>query len=315
MTGKLRGKKPAKKQVMVPTSRRRIPKEDDMHTDETSESDDSKTHSSESDSSESDSSGGHEPREVKNETNHLQKQFLLCIGVVIIALLYFIESDDALTDFCDPYKSNNCSDFLKQQMENLSKKHENQDKRLFHVLRAAAMLHVVYNPKPLRPIVIMVYNCHDRPILEEAIYSDISKVYEAVLSPNRRRGTLEINCEEFVGKESDVVQESILKAFENGYEKEGSRVAVVHHFDLLPSCSVLTFHNLCNNDDAPYKDMAIILTVTGEKKNADMNESKALEQIISKKFQEKWKDCPEYLPADKIDAMLSRIANNVVVLK
>ncbi|PIK62026.1 putative torsin-1A-interacting protein 1-like [Apostichopus japonicus] len=263
----------------------------------------------------------HKRKEIQSKrtsSSIFEKIRMLCVliaAVVIPAVLSCYKPNEGQLDYCNPHKRDNCSDFLRQQVSNLSKKYNDQSREVWRVLISAAATHVEYQPRPERPIVIMTYNFRKGPSEDDSIYRDVSDIYESVLSPNKKRGFFSINGAEFEGVDPDDVQRKILTTFEDEYRQEGKRVAVIHNFDSLPSCSVLTFHNLCNNADAPYKDMAIILSVKGDKEpEADMK-GKELEGIIANKFHKEWKDCPEYLPKDKIDAMLSRIANNVVVLK
>ncbi|KAJ8032699.1 Torsin-1A-interacting protein 1 [Holothuria leucospilota] len=219
------------------------------------------------------------------------------------------------TGFCNPHKNKSCDKFLLQKIEHLALKYNDQSSYTWLTLFAAAHDHVSYQPDPQRPIVIMVYRLKNGSRVTE-ILEDIAEVYDSVLPPWKNYGNITIDGKSFTNSSPEETQKQIQDMLENGFEKEAQKVAVVYDFDKLPSCSVLTFHNYCNNEDAPHKNVAIILTVTGTDENLPSNpKSPDLEEAVSKSFHEKWKDCPEELPPGKIDAMLSRVANNVILLR
>lgn len=219
------------------------------------------------------------------------------------------------TGFCNPHKNKSCDEFLLQKIKNLGLKYSDQSSDTWLTLFAAAHDHVSYQPDPQRPIVIMVYRLKNGSRVTE-ILEDIAEVYDSVLPPWKNYGNITIDGKSFTNSSPEETQKQIQDMLENGFEKEAHKVAVVYDFDKLPSCSVLTFHNYCNNEDAPHKNVAIILTVTGTDENLPSNpKSPDLEEAVSKLLHEKWKDCPEELPPGKIDAMLSRVANNVILLR
>lgn len=221
-----------------------------------------------------------------------------------------VDTPDKPSDRCDPHKGD-CRQFLSQSIHKLSEKYKDQESNSWRTLHAAAFSHVSQQSKPVRPIVILVYwvNSSNHQIL-----FDISNVYSSVLSGSKSDGNIVIQGTEFVDQESESVQKHIAGELERGF-KDGKKVAIIHDFDNLPSCSVLTFHNYCNNEDAPYTDVAIILTMTGNPKMEPGQKPKVLEESVSTIFHKKWSDCPEDLPPGKIDAILSRVANNVVLLR
>lgn len=241
---------------------------------------------------------------------------IVCILVAVIVGFILsrntskVATPDKLAERCNPHKED-CGQFLRQSIHKLKEKYGDQASNSWRTLHAAALSHVSLRPKPVRPIVILVYwvNSSNHQILY-----DVSKVYSSVLSGSKGDASIEIKGMDFVDQESESVQKHIAGELERGFE-DGKKVAIIHDFDNLPSCSVLTFHNYCNNEDAPYTDVAIILTMKGNPEMEPEQKPKVLEESVSTIFHKKWSDCPEDLPPGKIDAILSRIANNVVLLR
>ena len=89
------------------------------------------------------------------------------------------------------------------------------------------------------------------------------------------------------------------------------RAAVIHRLELLPFPSPLLFYSYCDDQNAPYKHVAIIFTVHLPEEPSLSLSPKEAEAIVEKYLLKKvWlRD-----DMDTVAALLSRIANTVVLM-
>ncbi|ESP04828.1 hypothetical protein LOTGIDRAFT_156049 [Lottia gigantea] len=80
---------------------------------------------------------------------------------------------------------------------------------------------------------------------------------------------------------------------------------IVEHLELLSPSAALLLHGYCDNDNAPYKDIMIILVFHVENDNISPRAAEAL-------LKQSWE---RELEADKVDALMSRVANNIVIVQ
>ncbi|KAL3872492.1 hypothetical protein ACJMK2_040413 [Sinanodonta woodiana] len=84
-----------------------------------------------------------------------------------------------------------------------------------------------------------------------------------------------------------------------------SRVVVVNHIEEITPLAVLLLHAYCDGDNAPYKNVSILLVLHSPDTDLSSKDvDRQLQQIWSGKIDK-----------DEIPALISRVANNVAIIK
>jgi len=131
-----------------------------------------------------------------------------------------------------------------------------------------------------------------------------------MLGLKQKRNLAKINGTEAKGYPGDEFKEKMDVYLKEKFEDD-HRVAVIHQLELLPPPSALLFYSYCDDQNAPYKHVAIIFTVhlpfepslslSQQEAEADINKYLLKEGLLSD-------------DRDKVAALLSRIADTVALM-
>ena len=143
---------------------------------------------------------------------------------------------------------------LKDKVIELKSLFRNQTDSFWKAFRITSFMQLK-NPNPRQPLVFSVLV---PPSARDVVDCFVKKLAE-LINPNKTDfimidGLKEMNNPgEMVKKKIDVL---LTKKFEAGH-----KVALVNHLELFPPPSHMTFHSFCDDQNAPYKKVAIIFTV------------------------------------------------------
>lgn len=90
----------------------------------------------------------------------------------------------------------------------------------------------------------------------------------------------------------------------------GKRIAIIDHFEKIRGDVVQVLHTFCDHENAPFKDVIILLVVRQEI-HEHVNSDKNPDRIVGDFLQNVWKDS---FDPDSSNALLSRIANRAIVI-
>ncbi|XP_022084261.1 torsin-1A-interacting protein 2-like [Acanthaster planci] len=209
-----------------------------------------------------------------------------------------------------------------QRMQNLKSLFPTQGEHFWDIVEATVNGHLAQGSDPVVPIVLLFGS---RPAAADSTKCLTEKLgtllSETLLAKNTSMAL--INGKDYRNMDSDVAKEGIDQCLQAAFEG-GQKAAVVLSLDALPPCSILLFHSYCENEDARYKDAALIFTVTlkeGHPPSRELIRSKPLNLMgkeafeISDHLTQVWTDKCHMLPQGKVEAMLSRVANNVATVQ
>ena len=233
--------------------------------------------------------------------------FLVIISTLAVAVV--LKYDDVRMRTTSSRKSR-----LERHMEKLKVQFPSQTFRFWNVLGGASLGHVHHPSNLERPIVVLLAGTTESALTMRCLANKVAAMFDDMfqtsVSPMYIKGT------SFVQMNSDEAKIRIDKKLKTGFAA-GGRTAVVHNIDNIPPCSILLFHSFCENENAPYKDAAFILTLQLGADDVDLDDLKprAIDALVSDHLKTRWDGCPEDLPPDKQDALLSRVANNIARVK
>ncbi|XP_038045681.1 torsin-1A-interacting protein 1-like [Patiria miniata] len=241
---------------------------------------------------------------------------LAAVSLAFLALVYVYW----FMDVSQP-KSVTQPDFA-QRMQMLKSSFPAQEEHFWDMVEATVEDHLAQGSEPIAPIVLLVGSRPDAAKSNECLAKQLGSVLAKTL-PGKRTGVTPINGKEYENRNAHDAKEEIDRRLSAGFEG-GEKVAIVFNLDALPPCSILLFHSYCENDDARYKDAALIFTVTLDAERPlgqDESRSKPINLKgqeafpISKHLLRAWVDKCDKLPLEKVEAMLSRVANNVGIVQ
>ena len=227
--------------------------------------------------------------------------FLLVIIVAILLQLIIYPPpppDSKPPDF-------NFAKIFANKIGELQSSFTNQTDRFWRILKNRGLAHLK-NASPPQPLVLLLA----APPAAHSIVECFARKLAEALDPKRKRMLATIDGREersYPGEETKKKMDDLLiRRF-----KKGHRAALVHHLELLPPPSPLLFYSYCDDQNAPYKHVAIIFTVhlpvepdaSLEPKEAEGTVEKYLADIVWAKEDK-----------DAVAALLSRVADTVALM-
>ncbi|XP_012942054.1 torsin-1A-interacting protein 2 [Aplysia californica] len=195
--------------------------------------------------------------------------------------------------------------FLKD-IESLEKAFPAQGRRTWKTVKATAK-HVLNETDPIYPSIILMGVETGNSKLASCIASEIASRFESSLgqSPAGRKTDIGTYKHLSPAEQKMKLDEAFLGAFHNS----GSKSLLVENLQLLSGEAALLLHGYCDNDNAPYKNVFILLMVNispGEMV-LDVGRPSNVEAYLA----DIW---GKGIDVDKVNALMSRVANNVVVV-
>lgn len=181
----------------------------------------------------------------------------------------------------------------------------NQTERFWKILKNRGLLHLTNN-NPSEPLVFMLAAPPPAHEWVDCLATKLAKM----LDPRPERNLSRIDGAKKKGYPADQVEREM-----NDYLKEkfndDYRVAVIHRLELLPPPSPQSFHSYCDNQDAPFKRVAIIFTVhLPEQPKSSLSPQEAEAAVEEYLLEEVWlRD-----DMDSVAALLNRIAQTVALM-
>ncbi|XP_013412694.1 torsin-1A-interacting protein 2 [Lingula anatina] len=180
-----------------------------------------------------------------------------------------------------------------------------QNAKTWKILKAATKS-ILRNPSPEQPAVLLMASTPEGSPTMECLAKKLGNIIHETLNLSQPTA---IKTGSYRNEKPDVVKEQIDQILHQDFEN-GHRAAILDQMQNIPPIAALMLHAYCDNVNAPYKNVVIILTITLE---TDAQSASELQESSVETFLTKiWR---KGLDDDKIGALLSRVANNIVIIK
>jgi len=242
-----------------------------------------------------------EGTQSKPGLGYIRNSVALCVAIVclLVAMRFYGPPEHEMKGDSDLVKD------FGNGVDQLQLSFTNQTERFWKTLKNRGLAHLKNN-NPSQPLVFLLAA---PPPAHEWVDCLAIKLAEK-LDPRHKRNLAKIDGADEKRYPGDKVKKTM-----DDYLKEkfldDHRVAVIHRLELLPFPSPQLFYSYCDDQNAPYKHVAIIFTVhLPEEPSLSLSPKEAeatVEKYLSKQV---WlRD-----DVDAVAALLSRIANTVVLM-
>ena len=246
--------------------------------------------------------------------------FKIFIGVCfVLLLLVYLALSSLLTLFIEdnPVESHPSKPFREvifyQHLKHLEEDFPSQSPMLWNVIGGAVFSHIQDPPLLERPVVLLLAGLPNSESTTNCLATKLGTMFYDIFQSSQQ--PVVVNGSLYKEESADYAKMKIDESLKSGFQSS-SHCAIIHNLDSIPPCAILLFHSYCENDNAPYKDVAIVhtiqLTQTAEALG-ELDRPKDYERVVSNHLRSVWEACPD-LTEDKQSAMLSRVANNVAVI-
>ncbi|GFN91385.1 torsin-1a-interacting protein 2-like [Plakobranchus ocellatus] len=242
-----------------------------------------------------------EQSEKKEQDSKLNFWPLILIGVLLLSMILVysqvwspVKNDSAGMGVFGKYVAG---------VDGLKEKFPHQSRRFWQTLKSSTV-HVLNGTNPEYPVVILMAAPTQMSHVSECIAEQVVSLFESSATgctTNIKKSNIK-EYEQFLHAE----QKEKLDAEMNQAFSQGSRSFLINNLQALAPEAALILHSYCDNDNAPYKNVMILMTLHGDNEK-DFLSVKEIEVYMK----QLWGG--GYM-ADKVDALLSRVGNNIIVV-
>lgn len=231
--------------------------------------------------------------------------FFVCI-IVISSISYFavIARNNIITKSdCDKIPSCTFQKYYKQ----LQTDFQNQNKWSWKVIRTAVNS-IINSTRHNQPAVILFVASKRADIISSCLANRLANGLEE--SYNNLNGYSKVNRIEGI---SDLeMKEKIDTAFKESFENNNNHVIVLERLDTYSAETAMILHSYCDHENAPYKDVVIIMTINTNTSIANNELSlKKMDLIAWQHLDNIWET---QMDEGKRAALLTRITTSVALI-
>ncbi|KAK7491629.1 hypothetical protein BaRGS_00017082 [Batillaria attramentaria] len=244
--------------------------------------------------------------EMKHESmSHVVVMFIMVLVFIPVIAVFFSHhlsapeiSYDAPSDKFTQFSTG---------IEKLSTEFPGQHKNLWRTVRSCVK-HVLESDYPSYPGVLLLASHNNNAAVTAKIARKIAEKFQAAAQAQSDKSLVKHDLSynvsgELSGLEAEKQKEILDGWLHKQLVSKGSAV-VLHHLELLVPDAALLLHGYCDGDNAPYKNVLIILVLYLDR---IPDSGRDTETVLSEQWSGK-------LPEDKVRALLSRVANNIGVV-
>ena len=259
-------------------------------------------------------SGPQRDRQLKfihssNPSTKSPSRYLSLMGIFIVTAMACI----VVAIYLGPPKNDMKPDFDLEKvfgngLEELQLSFTNQTERFWKILRNRGKAHL-RNKDPSQPLVFLLAA---PPAAHEYVDCLAIKLAE-MLDPSHKRNLARIDGEKEKGNHPEQTKKKMDDFLKKKIDAR-HRVVLIHHLELLPPPSPLLFHSYCDDQNAPYKELAIIFTVHMPVELSPSLLPKEAEGSAEKYLSDDVWANKASVDKDAVAALLVRIADTVVLM-
>ena len=188
-------------------------------------------------------------------------------------------------------------------VDELKLKFPSQTPRLWRIMESAT-LPIIEEDQPTHPAVVLLVAAKGI----ESVAECLARRYAALVTETLNAAAhATFNCETYADSDPDDAKRRLDSVLSHAFDA-GSKSGVVLRLEKLPGPAAMIFYRFADNDNAPYKDVAIVLTLTLE--STDTGSER--DSVAYDELRKVW---GASLDTDKVEPLLSRIGNSVAFVQ
>lgn len=235
-------------------------------------------------------------------SNYSISSFVYIVTVVIIGLLVVLFISNYKSD--SPMFSNDPYENFVQNIRELKYDFPAQRRRTWKIVQATSK-HVLNETDPIYPSIVLMASEVENSRLMTCIANKIAEKFK--LSTGDRSGKYTTDISSYSNLDPAKQKMELDEAFLKAFNKDGKSI-LIENLQQLSGEAALLLYKYCDNDNAPFKNVLILLTINVSGEDVDLSESSNIESYLAGVWQKN-------IHADKVNALMSRVANNIVVIK
>ena len=229
---------------------------------------------------------------------------LVVMGIVVMGLILPSEGQREEISELKPIENQKEETTLTrfiEMMEGLKNKFPDQDRRLWKTFNATAK-RIIIDEHPIQPAVFLIASTKSTYEEADCLALQFSRVItKAFQSYDPVYVNVSAEYRSITSADAKIVLERSLK---NGFDG-GSKSAVITNLEDLQGDTAMLLHAFCDNENAPYTKVVILFTI-------HIDENAITEGGVEEYLTKIWR---KQLNIDDIGALLSRVANNIVIVR
>lgn len=190
-----------------------------------------------------------------------------------------------------------------QEMKQLQSNLPSQNKRLWLTVKASVK-HILNETSSEYPSIILMASQSKDSHTARCIANQIAAIYQSANELSTPPATTDVDS--IKDLQSDLQKKKLDDALDSALGSSNCKSVVVDNLQLLSPEAALILHKYCDNDNAPYKDILMILLLYVDPATQAESSGK-----VENYLKDLWH---QGLDADKVGALMSRVANNVVLV-
>lgn len=195
-------------------------------------------------------------------------------------------------------------DMFAEKVDELKGKYAEQNKRFWRVVKSCTR-HIFDSQEVTYPAVLLMVSERGNAAQAAALAEDVGQRFESILSEQASLSkAASLNLTVLPGKVEANKQKLDLDNWLKQKLNDSHTAVILHHLEILSPEAALLLHGYCDNDNAPYKRVMLILGLYLEQ---PVDSPQAAELELKKMWMSK-------LSEDKVGALLSRVANNIALV-
>ncbi|XP_059142826.1 torsin-1A-interacting protein 1-like [Physella acuta] len=245
--------------------------------------------------------------EHSDQGNHSKNLFVFIMFIIILVFAYLIwpfinprelaSSPEKRTVQVLPFEK-----FI-HDMKQLQSNLPSQNDRLWRTIKASVK-HILNETSSEYPSIILMASQSKDSSTARCVANQIAAIFQSVNKLNTPPSITDINSIKDLG--SDLQKKNLDDALDSALGSSKYKSVVVDNLQLLSPEAALILHKYCDNDNAPYKDILMILLLYVDPASQAESAHK-----VENYLKDLWH---QGLDADKVGALMSRVANNVVLV-
>lgn len=243
-------------------------------------------------------------KKAPDNNNALSWTSWVCVAGIILLLGYLIHNRIFDSRPLTTKAEDSHFDTFSEKVDELKGKYTEQNERLWRVVKSCTR-HVFDSQEVTYPAVLLMVSERGNAAQAAALAEDVGQRFESILSEQASLSkAASLNLTVLPGKVEANKQKLDLDNWLKQKLNDPHTAVILNHLEILSPEAALLLHDYCDNNNAPYKRVMLILGLYLEQ---PVDSPQAAELELKKMWMSK-------LSEDKVGALLSRVANNIALV-